>query len=293
LKDAARLLIYLAASIVLAALIAPLLFWAAQAVAAHGLVPFIASIDFERFFHRSLLIALLALLWPFLRWVGVQRLHDLALDPNPRWLRHLSAGFLLAAIPLLCCGAILLALHFFSPRSTINWFALAKVSGAAIVVPFIEETFFRGLVLGVLLRTGHKYLSIFATSALFSIVHFLKAPEQTSTIVSWTSGFNSLAHSFSQFANPMLVAAAFTTLFLIAWIMADARLRTRSLWLPIGLHAGWILSSGVFNRVARHGVVMLPWLGKNLLVGIVPLMVGCLTWLLMRAWLKYADADKT
>src|SRR5439155_47990 len=80
---------------------------------------------------------------------------------------------------------------------------------------------------------------IFVTSALFSIVHFLKAPMRTSTIVTWSSGFNSIAHSFSQFANPMLVAAGFTTLFLIGWILADARVRTRSLWLAIGLRAGW------------------------------------------------------
>jgi uncharacterized protein len=293
LKDAARLLIYLAASVVLAALIAPLLFWSAQAVAAHGVVPFIVSVDFESFFHRSLLIALLVLLWPFLRWARVRRLHDLALEPNRHWTRDLSAGFLLAAAPLLCCGAVLLALHFFSPRGTINWFALAKVAGAAVVVPIIEETFFRGLVLGLLLRSGHKYMSIFATSALFSVVHFLKAPERTSTIVTWGSGFNSIAHSFSQFSNPMLVGAALTTLFLIGWIMADGRVRTRSLWLPMGLHAGWIFASGVFNRLAHHGVVILPWFGKNLLVGIVPLVVGCLTWLLMRAWLKYADAAKT
>ena len=33
--------------------------------------------------------------------------------------------------------------------------------------------------------------------------------------------------------------------------LADARLQTRSLWLPIGLHAGWIFSRGAFNKIAR------------------------------------------
>ena len=90
-----------------------------------------------------------------------------------------------------------------------------------------------------------------------------------------------------------MVAAGFTTLFLIGWILADARWQTRSLWLPIGLHAGWILTSGVFNKVALRQLIALPWLGKNLLVGIVPLAVAGLTWLIMRGWLKYVDARRT
>jgi membrane protease YdiL (CAAX protease family) len=187
----------------------------------------------------------------------------------------------------------LLASPIFSLRGAINWPAVAKVAAASAVVPIIEETFFRGLVLGVLLKSGRRYMSIFVTSALYSIVHFLKAPERTSEHVTWISGFNSIAHAFVQFTDPVLVAAGFTTLFLIGWILADARLQTRSLWLPIGLHAGWIFTSGAFNKMARHDLIVLPWLGKNLMVGIVPLGVACLTWLIMRGWLKYVGARST
>ena len=49
----------------------------------------------------------------------------------------------------------------------------------------------------------------------------------------------------------MMVLAAFATLFLIGCILADARVLTRSLWLPIGLHAGWIFASGTFSWLAR------------------------------------------
>jgi membrane protease YdiL (CAAX protease family) len=103
---------------------------------------------------------------------------------------------------------------------------------------------------------------------------------------------NSIAHSFEQFGDATMLVSAFATLFLIGWILADARLLTRSLWLPIGLHAGWIFGSGTFSRVARQEMLALPWLGKNLLVGIVPLGVACLTWVLMRTWLKYDRASQ-
>ena len=290
LKDAARLLVYFAATILIGALLAPLLFWAGHCVAAAGFFPFLAEIDFERYFHRALLVAAIVLLWPLLRSIELRSMRDFDLAPNARWKRDLLAGLLLSAIPLLCFGAVLIFLRVYVLRAEFDWTAFVKVVLSAASVSAIEETFFRGLVLGILLRWGRKYVSIFITSALYSIVHFLKAPEQTSAVVTWTSGFNSIAHSFAQFADPMLVTASFTTLFLVGWILADARTQTHSLWLPIGLHAGWILASGTFNKLADLQVVMLPWLGRNLLVGLAPLGVGCLTWLIMRGWLKYDDA---
>ena len=293
MKDAVRLLVYLLATVLLGALLAPPLFWAAQSLATHGWLTFLGRFDFETFFHRALLIAAAIILWPFAHSLSVRNLADLQIEPNPRWRRDLLFGFIFAAIPLLCCGAVLLATPIFSLRGTIDWAAVAKVAAAAAVVPLIEEVFFRGLVLGVFLKTGHRYMSIFVSSVLYSIVHFLKAPDRTSPDVTWTSSFNSIAHAFVQFTDPLLVAAGFTTLFLIGLILADARLQTRSLWLPIGLHAGWIFTAGVFNKIALRKLIVLPWLGKNLLVGIIPLAVALLTWLIMRSWLRYKNVPDT
>jgi len=290
LKDAVRLLVYLLATVVLGALLAPPLFWSAQSLAAHGTLTFLARYDFETFFHRALLVAALLLLWPLARSIETRSLSDLQLAHNPNRWRDLLAGVLLSAIPLVCCAAILIASPVFSIRGAINWPAVARVAAAAVFVPIIEEAFFRGLVLGALLKTGRQLLPVLLTSALYSVVHFLKAPEHTSSEVTWMSAFNSIAHAFVQFGDPLLVGAGFTTLFLIGWILAEARLLTRSLWLPIGLHAGWIFTAGAFNKIALRQWLILPWLGKSLLVGIVPLALAGVTWLLMRAWLKYSDA---
>jgi membrane protease YdiL (CAAX protease family) len=285
LKDALRLLVYLAATILVGALIAPLIFWAGQWLVGHGWFSFLAQYDFETFFHRALLIAAVLLLLPF--FPAIRSMRDLDLEPNPRWWRDLGAGALLAAIPLLCCAAVFLGFNIYSVRHIFAWGGFSRTVLASIFVPMIEETFFRGIVLGIFLRSGWRYLSILVTSAIFAIVHFLKAPEQTSTIVTWHSGFDSLANSFWHFREPMLVAASFATLFLIGWILADARLRTKSLWLPLGLHAGWIFAGGSFNALARREITISPWLGKNLLVGIVPLGVAAVTWLIMHLWLRY------
>ena len=156
-----------------------------------------------------------------------------------------------------------MALGNYTMRAQVAWPAVAAVALTAAAVPFIEEALFRGLFLGVLLRGSPALAAALLSAAIFSIVHFLKAPDQTTTSVSWTSGFVSLAHSFDQFTEPMLVLAGFTTLFLIGLILADARLRTRSLWLPIGLHAGWILASGEFNKIAHREITAAAMAGKK------------------------------
>jgi membrane protease YdiL (CAAX protease family) len=160
---------------------------------------------------------------------------------------------------------------------------------AAIVVPLIEELFFRGLFLGILLRSVRPVVAALITSAFFAIVHFLKAPTRTNETVTWLSGFHSIANSFAQFADPMMMLASFTTLFLIGWILADARLRTRSLFLPIGLHSGWIFVAGVVGKMTKRETIILPWLGTNLLIGLLPLALGLITWALMIGWLRYAN----
>jgi membrane protease YdiL (CAAX protease family) len=156
----------------------------------------------------------------------------------------------------------------------------------------IEEAFFRGIVLGVLLRTGRKYMPILVVSAVFAAIHFFKAPERTSAVVTWSSGLNSIVHAFGRIGDPITLTFAFATLFLIGCILADARVLTRSLWLSVGLHAGWIFGSGTFGLLARRQTFALPWLGKNLLVGIIPLGVATFTWIIMRTWLKYDRAPK-
>jgi membrane protease YdiL (CAAX protease family) len=291
LKDAAKLGGYFVATLLVGALVAPILFWCAQSLATHGTFAFLAKYDFETYFHRALLIAAVLLLWPLLRVSHVRGMADLGLSPNPRWGRDVIAGAVISVVPLLFCGALLIACHIYSVRHSFAWPRLGKTLVGAMAVPFIEEPFFRGIVLGVLLRTGRKYLAIFIVSALFAVVHFLKAPERTSEIVTWTSGFSSIVHAFDGLGDPTILVSALATLFFIGWILADGRVLTHSLWLPIGLHAGWIFGSGAFSRLARQQVLAFPWIGKDMLVGIIPLFLAALTWLIMRKWLKYDRAS--
>jgi membrane protease YdiL (CAAX protease family) len=291
LKDAGRLLGYFAATIIFGALIAPPIFWSGQWLAAHGVLPALARFDFEAYFHRAIVLAALVFLFPTIRFMQIRSAKDLGLIQNRHRLRDSGRGFLLAAIPLLCFGGLLLALGTYSLRASISWAALGRIVLTAVVVPLIEEPLFRGFFLGVLLRSCRPAVATVLSAAIFSIVHFLKAPNETTMSPAWYSGFVSISHSLSQFSDPMMLAAGFATLFLIGCILADARIRTGSLWLPIGLHSGWIFASGAFNKIAQREMLALPWLGTSLLIGLAPLCVGLVTWSILVVWFKHARAS--
>jgi hypothetical protein len=133
LKDVAKLALYFIAVVIVGALLAPLLFWSAQSLAVHGVFLFLARYDFETFFHRAVLIAAVLLLWPFLRISHVRCMADLGLAPNPRWGRDLCAGALLSVIPLLCCGALLIAFHVYSFRHVFAWSRFGRVLRFTVV----------------------------------------------------------------------------------------------------------------------------------------------------------------
>src|SRR5438445_9587557 len=100
--------------VVVGAVLAPILYWSAQSLAAHGVFSFLAKYDFETFFHRAVLVAAVLLLWPLLRVSHVRGLADLGLAPNPHCRRDICAGVVLSVIPLLFCGPLLIALRVYS-----------------------------------------------------------------------------------------------------------------------------------------------------------------------------------
>jgi membrane protease YdiL (CAAX protease family) len=291
LRDAAKLFAYFAAVVLGGAIFAPVLFWAAHGLTTNGIASFLARYDFETYFHRALLACAVIFLWPLLRGLRLRSLADLQLRQDESGWRHAATGWTLAAVPLAYVSVTLLNSGAIVLKNAIPWAAVAGITAAAIAVPIIEELFFRGLILGILLRGCRPINAAVITSAFYSVIHFLKAPDHTNAAVSWTSGFRSIAHAFSQFADPMMVLSGFATLFLVGLILADARLRTVSLWLPAGLHSGWILVSGIVSKLTKQTHDMLPLLGNNMLTGLLPLGLGIVTWALVVLLFPHANRE--
>lgn len=279
---------YLIATVILGALLAPPLYWGGQWLAAHGVLTWLADTPFRKFFHRGLLVAAIALLWPTARALRVPNVRALGLTPNPHRWRDLAAGVSASFLMMAVLAAVLLTLHVVKLRPA-NPLDLAKIVVSAVTVSFLEEWLFRGAILGLLSRAMNSWVALFFTSALFSILHFLKPNTVSPRVVGWLSGFDLIPGAFSQFREPWLLLGGFVTLFLVGWILGWARLRTHSLWLAIGLHIGWVIGIMSFSKVTERLLTVqetLPWFGEDLKVGLGAVVVVTLTGLMTQNYLR-------
>ncbi|MDP4849412.1 MAG: hypothetical protein NWQ95_03585, partial [Verrucomicrobiales bacterium] len=66
-------------------------------------------------------------------------------------------------------------------------------------------------------------------------------------------------------------------------------MKTGSLWLGVGLHAGWVFGVKTLSPLTRRAFdpgEMMPWLGDNLRVGAISCLVVSFTGLLLWLWLR-------
>jgi uncharacterized protein len=286
LKDLAKFLIYLAAVIALGALLAPPLYWMAQALARHGIFGSLAAFKFQKFFDRAALVAAFALLWPAIRWLRIKGWRDLGLEPDAHWLRHWAAGFTIAGLIVAAMALAYLKFGVYRLHPAPPWGKLPLIALSAVTVGFIEEALFRGAILGLLRRTLRPSAALFWTTALFAIVHFLKPDENFDPQpIGWLSGFELVPHVFHQFADPMTFLAGFGTLFALGWLCGEAALRTRSLWMSAGLHTGVVFVKMSFAAISSRRETHLPWIGPELQIGFVPVALFLLAWIIVILYL--------
>ena len=293
LKDIAKIFAYLAAVIVLGALLAPPLYWGAQWLAGHGLLRALAEFKFQKFFDRAAMVAALLLLWPAVRWLHVKSWRDLGLEPDPRWGRHLAIGFGIAALSVaaMACAYVHFGVYRFRPDSP--WGKLPLIALTAATVAIAEEALFRGAILGLARRSLRPYAALFWVSMLFAIVHFLKPDENFDPQpIGWLSGFTMIPQAFHQFADLQTLLAGFTTLLALGWLCGDAVLRTRSLWMSVGLHAGVVFVKSSFTVLSKRRETHLPWIGRELQIGLVPVAILLLGWLAVIVWTAHENRER-
>ncbi len=286
MRDVLAIAAYFAGVLCLGALLAPALWhgghWLAdQFVTVQGL----RAVTFQRYFNRAMLVAAVALLWPLVKVLRARGWRDFGLMPNRHWVRDWVTGTILAAGLLAALGAGLLAAGWHEWSARLTGKALRDALGAALVVPLLEEALFRGALLGLARRTAGTWTAQLFVAGLFSIVHFLKPPENAAGVaaalgpIDVTAGFRLLPHVFWQFREPGLVLGGFLTLLAVGLALGWLTVRTRSLWPAIGLHAGWVLGLKLFSALTLPTAAgRLPWLGPNLLVGLLPLGMVLVTW---------------
>lgn len=244
MKPAAAILLYAVVVVGAGALIAPWIFWALPATGNAWL----AGQPFRRVFDRCVMLAALAGLWPLLRSLGIRSCADLGFRYVVRWRAQLLAGIGLGIASFLVAGIASVALgarHFDLARAEGHLLSsLLKFALAGIVVGLIEEAFFRGGLQGALQRAWPAKIALPVASVIYSALHFLKPAGVVINAgdVRWHTGFDCLAEVFSRSLATPGVGLAFVTLLLVGLILGWAFIRTRALYLSIGLHAGWVFT---------------------------------------------------
>jgi membrane protease YdiL (CAAX protease family) len=273
-RNLLRLLACLGGIVLLGCLLSPPLYWTGSWLAEIGVLPIVEGFPFHRYFSRSIQIATVLMLWPAFRWIGIRRLEPLGIQPNARWKSDLALGFAVAAVPaiLMSVGLVWGGVYQIRP----DWPAAGflRIAGTAAAVSVIEEFLFRAVLLGLCLMAMRTVPAILLGSLVFAVVHFLRPLKKASQEpVTWLSGFEQIPLAFTSAPPWPLLGWGFATLFLAGILLAGATVSTRSLFIAIGVHAGWIATQQGLRLIAKFQpkpAELLPLVGDNVVSGAVP-----------------------
>jgi len=217
----------------------------AIAAAIVKLVPVkIPGFTFDMKFSVLAIVLLLLLYELVIRRMGEHPRDDYR-DPNAlrRLLIGLGAGFAVFSVAVGVAAA--LGVYRITSGGDLSQLLPALI-GAALFPAVNEELLFRGILFRWLEEWGGSWAALLVTSALFGCAHLL---------------------------NPNASAIAAIGIAFEAGVMLGAAyMLTRSLWLPMGLHAAWNFAQGEVydipvSGMPVHGIVQAQLSGPPLLTG--------------------------
>jgi membrane protease YdiL (CAAX protease family) len=253
--------------------VALLLFFATITLAAivdELALPRIAGLTFEMKFDLVAVVLLILVYELVIRRLGEHPRDDYR---DPHALRHLLIGLGAGAAVFSVAVAIAAALGIYQVKGQGDLGGLLPALIASALFPAVnEELLFRGILFRWIEEFGGSWLALLVTSALFGCAHLLN-PNAT-------------------------VIAAVGIAFEAGVMLGAAYMLTRSLWLPMGLHAAWNFAQGEIydipvSGLPAHGMVDARLSGPPLLTGngfgleasLIAILVATLfgTWLLWLA----------
>ncbi len=190
------------------------------------------------------------LIWIFCR----DGLSVLGIFPTQSRLLNFLFGFLVATF---CCTLYFLAFTVFTTNSWIlnNEFTgkqLLRGSWWTMRSVLFEELIFRGALLYLLIKKSNVYTACIISAICFGIYHWF---------------------TFGVMGNFFQMAITFGMTGVWGFMFAMAFARTKSLYLPFGLHFGWNLASTVIFSQGPLGTQFLTMRGEQKLDGVLSLAV--------------------
>ena len=326
-NDVTKLVLFLIATFTLAAVLVPHVYnigkFLAEITATKSINPTIDYIgsqankaDYADFFNRSLYLAAILLLpfllfslhaqkaiattrgpWSFAlpaRSIAPNRGQALIKPSHP--FIQLLGGFITGTVFLFVAGALAILLGFFTCQLPQTSEVIMKAFTTASIVAIVEEVIFHGIILGVFLRTFRPSLAISLVALCFATLHFMRPPQGVGLDhpESTFAGFTFLKITASRLLDSHLMLQQWTPLFFVGILLGITRFLTSSLWLPTGLHIGWLFAFLLFDELTVAQIHSQPWtrliIGDNLAQGFLPLAAIGVCALVI--WVAYRKPDE-
>ncbi|HSE84875.1 MAG TPA: CPBP family intramembrane glutamic endopeptidase [Candidatus Binatia bacterium] len=265
MKSYQRLLLFVLLVLGLTALISP---WAAIAWDLMSGAESMAREDripFSRIFNRLFMISGVLLFFAYRPLLKIESPSQLGLTPRTRARRDVAIGLCLALGSMLVLGFIMSLAEVYKPffRLSLGESLVQCVQAllTGFTVGFLEEIFFRGIIFRGLLEDWKPLPAFLVANLFYAALHFVKPGEEyfLSGIDPW-AGFRHLFSTFAPFLEPAGIAPGMIGLLLIGIALSYAFLRTATLYLSIGLHAGWIISIKTVRVFGDYQRENLGWL---------------------------------
>ncbi|MBU4246787.1 MAG: CPBP family intramembrane metalloprotease [Verrucomicrobia bacterium] len=196
-------------------------------------------------------------------------IRDPEVSAYPVW-GYVLVGISLGLITMggLSLMTLLLDLRVVTPVAMVSEGIRRAISfiGSGIAVAVIEETVCRGMLFRVLARNWSKWPAALLTSALFALAHFLSPDPQSFHGASFfQSSINVYISTYTVTDLTPANLRTFVNLTLLGILFSGFVVRTRTIWLSIGLHAAWVWGIKFFHlwTAAAPNVAPTLWLGQR------------------------------
>ncbi|HJU60660.1 MAG TPA: CPBP family intramembrane glutamic endopeptidase [Candidatus Binatia bacterium] len=247
MKSYQRLLVFVLLVLGLTALVSP---WAAAAwdlISANEIFAPHDRIPFSRIFNRFFMISGILLFFVCRSLLKIESPAQLGLVPKTQAAHDIIAGLVLALGSMLALGWTMSLADVYQPFFRLPLSESVEQCVKAILAGFtvgvLEEIFFRGIIFRGLLEDWKPLPAFLVANLFYSALHFVKPGERyfLTGIEPW-AGFRHLFSTFAPFFEPAEIAPGLIGLCLIGIVLSYAFARTGTLYLSIGLHAGWVIA---------------------------------------------------
>jgi membrane protease YdiL (CAAX protease family) len=265
MKSYQRLLIFVLLVLALTALVSP---WAAAAwnlISATEILGPQEPIPFSRFFNRFFMISGVLLFFACRSLLKIESAAQLGLMPRTQAARDVTSGLVLALGSMIVLVSIMTLAQVYQPFFRLSVSESVEQCVKAILAGFtvglLEEIFFRGMIFRGLLEDWKPMPAFLVANLFYSALHFVKPGERyfLTGLDPW-AGFRHLFSTFAPFLELAEIAPGIIGLLLIGIVLSYAFARTGSLYLAIGLHAGWVIATKTVRVFGDYRAEELGWL---------------------------------